>query len=511
MEEIPDFADPSTIVEARTVKHEAEDPRDLVAALTILWHDDLGRVGKVGRLGDGITEITRKTPPFDVGIDVTLSRQPFLVVEYHQGTGAARLRPGGTSMEIWLEGKVLDSPQQLTREQLAHGVILTLGNAMVVCLHALRVPVVRGPSFGLVGGSDALETVRQQIVRVADLDVPVLLRGESGTGKELAARAIATQGRRAGAFVQLNIAQLSASTAAAELFGHEKGAFTGATEARGGVFVRADGGTLFLDEIGATPPEVQPMLLRVLEDWEIRPLGGSRPRRVKVRLITATDANLETAVKEGRFSEALFERLAGYQIWLPPLRERRQDLGPMFLHFLREKLTQTNELGRVTTPAPGEGPWLSASVAGQILAGAWPGNARRLRNVAAQLVISSRGKDFAELDATVRALLVPSRTEDTASRPAMVRVTDDEIRRALVDCNYNQSAAAKALGINRSSLYERIQDNPLFLRAADQIGEDELLAAHALYAGDVAAMARELRCSPKPLKKRISDVLKTRK
>jgi AraC-like DNA-binding protein len=93
----------------------------------------------------------------------------------------------------------------------------------------------------------------------------------------------------------------------------------------------------------------------------------------------------------------------------------------------------------------------------------------------------------------------------------MVRVTDDEIRRALVDCNYNQSAAAKALGINRSSLYERIQDNPLFLRAADQIGEDELLAAHALHAGDVAAMARELRCSPKPLKKRISDVLKTRK
>jgi len=223
MEEEPDFADPSTIVEARTVKHEAEDPRDLVPALTILWHDDLGRVGKVGRLGDGITEITRKTPPFDVGIDVTLSRQPFLVVEYHQGTGAARLRPGGTSMEIGFEGKVLDSPQQLTREQLAHGVILTLGNAMVVCLHALRVPVVRGPSFGLVGGSDALETVRQQIVRVADLDVPVLLLGESGTGKELAARAIATQCRRAGAFVQLNIAQLSASTPPPSCSGTKRG------------------------------------------------------------------------------------------------------------------------------------------------------------------------------------------------------------------------------------------------------------------------------------------------
>ena len=217
-------------------------------------------------------------------------------------------------------------------------------------------------------------------------------------------------------------------------------------------------------------------------------------------------------MKEGRFSEALFERLSGYQIWLPPLRERRQDLGPMFLYFLREQLAKTNELARVVSRAPGELPWLGASMAAQILGGAWPGNARRLRNVASQLVVSSRELDFAELDATVRALLVPAAATETAgARSASGRVTDDEIQKALAANSYNRSAAAKALGINRSTLYERVQANPESIRTAAQVDDEAILAAHALHGGDVTAMARDLRCPPKPLKKRLTDLLGRRR
>ena len=487
--------------------------RAIVPALTILWHHDLRRVGQCAPLGPGATEVSRKTPPFDIVTDVVLSRSPFLVVDYR--AGAVEIRRANPSIALEVDGVPLDSPRPISEEQLAHGVIVTIADAVVVCLHRLRVPVLRGPAFGLVGGSDAIENVRRQIAQVADLDVPVLLRGESGTGKEMAARAIATGSGRGEPFFDVNMATIPPTTAAAELFGHDKGAFTGAVESRPGFFVEADGGTLFLDEIGATPLDVQPMLLRTLENWEVRPLGGRRQRRVNVRLIAATDANLEVAVEQGRFSRALFERLSGYQIRLPPLRERREDIGPLFLHFLRQELAMTDELERLEPREPAEQPWLSASDAARILRGSWPGNVRRLRNVARQLVISSRGHPFAEIDATVRELLVASGgSSATAKTPSRSlpqgRVTDEEIQDALLASNYNYSAAAQALGIHRSTLYDRTRANPQGLRTAGELSDEEILAAHERHGGDIAAMAKELRCSPKPLKNRLTEALERR-
>jgi two-component system nitrogen regulation response regulator GlnG len=328
----------------------------------------------------------------------------------------------------------------------------------------------------------------------------------------MVARAIAAASGRADPFVDVNMARLDPATAVAELFGHEKGAFTGATEPRPGYFVAADGGILFLDEIGATNQDVQPKLLRALESWEIQPLGGRRAKKVNVRLIAATDANLETAVRQGRFSEPLYERLSGYQIPLPPLRERREDIGPLFLHFLRQQLAMTNELDRLEPRDPKkEEPWLPAAELAKIAIAPLPGNVRRLRNIAAELVISSRGKPVAEIDDTVRKLIAGlDPMGGTPSKPAPRRVTDDEIRAALHDANYNYSAASAALGISRNTIYERTRASQEGLSRAEDISDEEILAAHERNAGDIQAMARELRCSPKPLKKRLTQALSRR-
>jgi two-component system nitrogen regulation response regulator GlnG len=501
--------DPSTVVSAPPPTGGTADLRAVVPALTILWHYDPRRIGDVAVLGPGATDVSRKTPPFDTVTDVVLSRSPFLTVG--RRAGFVELRRLESPVSVDVDGTPLDSPRQLADERVGRGVIITLADRIVVCLHFRRTPALRGPAFGLVGGSDTIEAVRRKVAQVADLDVPVLLRGESGTGKELVARAIAEASGRSDPFVAVNMGRLVPTTAAAELFGHEKGAFTGATESRPGHLLAADGGTFFADEIGALALDVQQMLLRALESWEIQPLGGRRARKVDVRLVAATDANLEVAVKQQRFSEALLERLSGYQIPLPPLRERREDIGPLLLHFLRQQLAMTNELDRLEPRDHDADPWLPAADFAKIALAQLPGNVRRLRNIATELVISSRGQSVAEIDETVRKLIAGlDPVIGSASRPAGRRVTDDEIRAALRAANYNYSAAADALGIHRSTLYERTRANQDGLARAEDISDEEILAAHERNGGDIQAMARELRCSPKPLKKRLKQALARR-
>jgi two-component system nitrogen regulation response regulator GlnG len=457
-----------------------------------------------------VKEISRKTPPFDPKGDVLLSRSPFLVAT-DRGEAIELASSGSTPISVF--GCVLSEPLRLNADQLRAGVIITIGGAVVVCLHMLRVPVLRGPPLGIVGGSDAIEAVRRQITRVADLAVPALIRGETGTGKELVARAIATSGARpAERFIAVNMAAIPPSTAADELFGHERGAFTGASDARAGYFAEADGGTLFLDEIAATPPDVQKMLLRVLETQEVRPLGGRRSRKVDVRVLAATDEDLEAAVREGRFAEPLLHRLAGYQIRLPPRRERREDVGALFVHFLRQELAAVGEQDRLDPRDPAERPWLPAAEVARIASSALVGNVRGLRNIARQLVISSRGLPHAELDPTVQRLLDGiEASSPSANTGRSTKVSDEQIRDALRRHNYNFSAAADELGIHRSTLYDRVRENPQGVRTAASLSEEELLAAHQKHAGDVPAMAAELRVSPKPLKARLTEMLARRK
>jgi two-component system, NtrC family, response regulator HydG len=220
----------------------------------------------------------------------------------------------------------------------------------------------------LVGTSPAMRKLRAALDRLASQDVSILIRGESGTGKELVARALHDRGsRRKRRFVALNCGAIPESLIDSELFGHAKGAFTGATTDRAGVFVEADGGTLFLDEIGDMPMAVQARLLRVLQEGEVRPVGGSGVRSVDVRVIAATHVDLTTAVEQTRFRQDLFYRLNVVVLSVPPLRDRLEDLPVLAAHFLRKH-------GRAVAMS------LSPDALDAMMSYAWPGNVRELEN-----------------------------------------------------------------------------------------------------------------------------------
>ena len=333
--------------------------RTRLPALTVLFHPDPARVGEIASLRellDGHSVFLSRLEPgfgqpgrFDLQplADRFLSRSPIRFSP--TGTaGTVRVDPEENRIPLVADGTPLSGPQDFSARQLDRGVVLELSNRVVLLLHLTTDAPPHPPDlFGLIGASEALARVRAAVRSVADLDVPVLLRGETGTGKELVAQAIhQTSRRRGGPFVSVNMGAIPGTLAASELFGASKGAFTGAVRDQPGYFQRAHGGTLFLDEIGEAPSEVQVMLLRVLETGEIQRIGGQEVHRASVRLVAATDADLERAVEEGRFRGPLLHRLSGYEITIPPLRERREDFGRLLFHFLREEMRALGQEAR---------------------------------------------------------------------------------------------------------------------------------------------------------------------
>jgi two-component system nitrogen regulation response regulator GlnG len=478
-------------------------------ALRIAWHRDVGRVGDLGVLAAERSEISRKSPPFDLANDVVLSRDPFLTVLDHRG-GPVEIQPQQTRMPIDVNGRPFTQALTFSANEVSAGVMILLAHEIVVCLHRIEVPVQRGPSLGLVGDSDAIERVRRRILSVADLDTTTLVRGATGTGKELVALAVRSLSKRsAGPFVKISLADIPGQTAASALFGHERGAFTGAAQAHPGLFVQADGGTMFLDEIALAAPEVQNMLLRVLETGEVRALGSGRPRAVDVRVIAATDEKLETAVEERRFSEPLLYRLNGYEIRLPALRDRREDIGPLLLHFLRQELSAIGASDQLATRDLPERPWLEGADFAKIAQGELRGNVRELRNLAKDLVISSRGSRHTRLEDAMARLTParePSRPAAPLSSPSSPRgtVDDAQIEAALAGNDFNFAAAARQLGIHRATLYERLRKMPSAVRDPSTLTDHDILSSHQRHSGDVSAMAAELRVS----RKRIAALLK---
>ena len=237
----------------------------------------------------------------------------------------------------------------------------------------------------IVGRSRALRAVLLQTQKVAPVDTTVLIMGETGTGKELFAQAVHDLSpRRRRALVKVNCAALPASLIETELFGHEKGAFTGAHNKRLGRFDLAHGGTIMLDEIGELPLELQPKLLRVIEQQEFERVGGTRSRNVDVRIIAATNRNLKEAVARGLFRADLYYRLSSFPITLPPLRERREDIPILINHFVSHFSSQ---LGRQSV-------LISDEIMATLCAHDWPGNVRELRNVSERLVIASSSNPF---------------------------------------------------------------------------------------------------------------------
>jgi len=288
--------------------------------------------------------------------------------------------------------------------------------------------------------------VYNQIARVADSVLPILVAGESGTGKELIARAIHENGRRADRpFVAINCGAITESLLESELFGHTRGAFTGAVTDAKGLFEQAHGGTIFLDEIGETSPGLQVKLLRALEEGEIRPVGGSRSVRVDNRVIAATNLDLEQAVAEQRFRADLYYRLTVLVIRVPPLRERRDDIALLAANFLRRACERTRR--EVT---------LSPEALKALTAYDWPGNVRQLENAIEYLVLFARGSSI-EVDD------LPPPFERASGRPVTAVMFQDLPTLAELEKRYllhvldavggNRTRAAQVLGIDRRTLY----------------------------------------------------------
>ncbi len=302
---------------------------------------------------------------------------------------------------------------------------------------------------GIIGDSEPMQAVLSLVQRVAPSDTTVLIRGESGTGKELIARAIHhTSGRANGAMVSVNCAALPETLLEAELFGHEKGAFTGAVTARRGRFEMAQGGSLFLDEIGDMPPHLQVKLLRALQERQIERLGSSRPIPVDVRLIAATHRDLETMVKHGTFRDDLYYRLNVVTITIPPLRDRRADIPPLLDHFVARFTRATGKAIR----------GLTREARDVLLRYGYPGNVRELENLVERAVVLTRDDVIGLGD--LPSVLTPSASAapDGASLPAAVGGLE---RRMILDALERtggvQTRAAELLGVSERVLRYKLQ------------------------------------------------------
>ena len=320
----------------------------------------------------------------------------------------------------------------------------------------LQAQVMESAGFeGIVGKSQSMQRIVTTARQVAASDIPVLIMGESGTGKELIARAIHNNSRRRKErLVALNCAGLSESILEDELFGHVKGAFTGAQTEREGRFEHADGGTLFMDEIGDMPQAMQAKLLRVLENGEVVRLGSNEPIRVDVRLISATNRNLEEMVDEKKFREDLYFRIKGATIVIPPLRERREDI-PLLIHFFTQNAAE--RYGKTI-----EG--ITPETQQMLMAFPWKGNVRELKNVIENMVVLSDGPKLSVT--SLPSDMKPATVDVSGGMTNLVGISLSQaekelIRNTLKLVNGNREQAAKILGIGERTLYRKIKEYDL--------------------------------------------------
>ena len=487
--------------------------------LTILWHPQPERIGEQCIATDGKgTELSRFTPLFrrfgahgeaaPLG-ERGITRAPLTI--RRDAADHLTITAPDSRMLVECDGVPLAESVRLDSGQVERGVVLGLGGVILVCLHWMAsLPRGEGGAggAGLTGVGGAAIKLRELVRQAAATDLSVLLLGESGSGKEVAAQAIHAASARAGAaLVAVNRAALNESLAAADLFGAAKGAYTGAQTVRNGYFAEADGGTLFLDEIGDTPTAIQPMLLRVLETGEYRPLGAAANRRSTARLIAATDQDIETRP----FNQPLLRRLEAFVIRVPPLRERREDIGLLIVQVLDQWSRQSGR--RVEVPA---------AVVSQLCLYDWPGNIRQLGNVVRRMCIAldADDTDAARFEALVPrpadraaapagAPVAPAHGDDPAPpRPDVKRVklsdlSDDQVLEAMESCHWMIRGAAQLLGISRPSLYKLLAEHPA-IREVEAIPQAELAAAHQRSQGDLKQCASLLKTPSEALRRHLN-------
>ena len=346
--------------------------------------------------------------------------------------GDVVLRDLGSTNGTWLDGA------RVGRQSLRSGSVIRLGRTILRVVRRASEPA---QDDGLVVASVQMLALMADVDRFAGLPWPVLIQGETGVGKEHIARALHERGpRRDGPFVALNAGGLARELIESELFGHERGAFTGAVQAHRGAFERAHGGTLFLDEVAELPADLQTRLLRVLESWRVRRVGGEVARTVEVRLLCATHCDLRAMVREGRFRADLYYRIHRLVVTVPPLRARRDDIEPLARHFLHQMQPDLGERE------------LTADALERLRNHPWAGNVRELRNVLELAAVDSDGPTVSlrAVEASLRRVVEPSGAVPTV----------DSLREALEHYGGNVAATARALGIPRSTLRDRLKHRP---------------------------------------------------
>lgn len=453
--------------------------KPLRVGFTIQFHPNIARIGQTvtaANLGEVVSiQLSRLSPLFSsfgsspgMSLDSPhVSRTPIVITTDRKG-GALMECPANVKLTI---DALPAAPRQLlSAERIADGIVLGLSDTVVLLFHLFDPNVVPcADDLGMVGNSRKMNLLRSEILKVADLDTGVLIRGESGTGKELVAAAIQARSRRAGqVFEKVNIAEIPASIAERELFGAAKHAGTG-EPGHEGYFLRADKGTLFLDEIGDLDPAIQPKLLRVLETGQVQILGSKRKETVNVRIIAGTDVDLEAAVDVGRFKSSLLQRLSAYPIHLAPLRERREDIGLLFIYFLKIELEKLGEAEKLAMPVPGKKHWLPAAFIEKLVLFHWPGNVRRLKNTAARAAIINRGAKTFLRDERLENMLeaAHSMSLTPASSPlpqhndiesvSLSALSDESIVNCLIENDFNISKTVRALGVERAKFYRYLK------------------------------------------------------
>ncbi|MEM9294037.1 MAG: sigma-54-dependent Fis family transcriptional regulator [Acidobacteriota bacterium] len=365
---------------------------------------------------------------------------------------------GKTAGALYLESRSLEHLFETTQLGLFHRILDLSARALEASLRRLlleqRNQLLENDLFerhrfpGIITGDPAFLKILETVAQVAPSDLPVLVQGPTGTGKELVVRALHLNSRRASRpYVTVNCGAVSPSLLESELFGHRRGAFTGASRDKQGLIPSGDTGTVFLDEVGELPKELQVKLLRTLQFGEVQPVGASRPHRVDVRFVAATNRDLEQEVADGNFREDLLYRLNAITVELPPLHERPDDVLPLFYHFLRR------EAERMERPLPTVPPAVERALSTYD----WPGNVRDLENEARRLVaITPEGHPIA-VDS------LSKRIQSAEGPLAAARLaTLDEMERQLIEvhlkeCGGNRSAAARSLGISREGLRKKMK------------------------------------------------------
>lgn len=491
---------------------------------TVVAHPDAAMIGAFGVLpvSRGPVEISRLTPLFirtDGALPVPLtdphvSRRPIRILVDDNGLVIAQ---PNEPVSARVQGRPLEGPRRFGAAEVDRGIVLRLSRHVALFIHNHGFVPWSDGQFGLAGLSAGMHELREQVIKVARHDMPVLIQGESGVGKELVARALHDASPRAnGPYVMINMAAIPASTAASELFGHVRGAFTGAATEHDGFFARANGGTLLLDEIGELSHDVQSMLLRVLETGELQRVGDRRPLEVSVRVIASTDRDIDSPQLAARLRTPLLHRLSGYVLRVPPLRNRKEDIPVLAAVFLQA------EQQRLPVAPAGDrsGTSLPCAVVERLLLYNWPGNVRELRNVVRRLAIDGLERSDVELDATLDQVLTSSAGGDTPAEPLDTKynlplpvltppalrpsaITDDQLVAALQSNRWHISATARQLGIARSSL-NVLMDQCAVIRRAVEVPSDELELALAAVGGDIELAAEALQVSPRGLKLRMS-------